>query len=958
MWYDTPMPGKPEGAAISTPLLTTKLYMPPVGPRWVPRPHLIQQLEEGLDLGHPVTLVSAPAGFGKTTLLSDWLRQADRAAAWLSLDEGDNDPTRFLAYVIAALQKIDPVIGQSAQATLQATHPLPMESLLTTLINDIVATAEPFILVLDDYHVIESPAIHKAVSFLLDHMPPLEQGMHLVVATRADPPLPLARLRGRGQLTELHAAELRFTPSEAGVYFNDTMALALSAEHVAALEQRTEGWIVGMQLAALALQGTLSLQGHEDVASFVRAFSGSQRYVLDYLTEEVLIRQPQEIQAFLLQTAILDRLTGPLCDAVRFGTAETPNRSEGAATSVGTAVRFGTAETPNRSEGAATSAGTPVRFGGAETPIRSERSAVTQGAESQKVLEALEAANLFLVPLDEERRWYRYHHLFADILRQRLERERGDLVPELHRRASEWYEREGLIAEAVGHALTCGDFERAAHLIEEAGWATFTRGEMTTILGWIAVLPHHIVRANPKLGVLHAWAMAKSGDLDGAERSLQEFDGDSFRGEATAVRAYIAGVRGDLSQAVELSQRALALLPAENLVVRAIVTQNLGVAYHWSGDPAAAIRALTEAVALSRAAGQSFQTLTAMAILGRAYEMQAALRQATEIYQEALELGTGADRRPAPFACMAYVGMAGILCEWNDLDAAKQSALEGIRLSELGGFVAYQVFGHTLLARVCEAQGDRGSALEQIEQAERLDQRSDYALVTALATELRVRLWLAQGDRLAAARWAQERPLQPAEELDAASEIEQTAVARTLIAQDRTEEALSLLASLLEAAQAAGRMAHVIKIRALQALAFQAQGNDVRALSALEQALSLAAPEGYVRTFVDEGEAMARLLRRALTEGITVDYAARLLAAFGESPQSASPAAQALVEPLTEREMEVLRLIAAGLSNREIGDELVVAVSTVKSHINHIYGKLDVKNRTQAVARARTLGLL
>ncbi|MEJ2733151.1 MAG: LuxR C-terminal-related transcriptional regulator [Anaerolineae bacterium] len=409
---------------------------------------------------------------------------------------------------------------------------------------------------------------------------------------------------------------------------------------------------------------------------------------------------------------------------------------------------------------------------------------------------------------------------------------------------------------------------------------------------------------------------------------------------------------------MELSQRALALLPAENLVVRAIVTQNLGVAYHWSGDPAAAIRALTEAVALSRAAGQSFQTLTAMAILGRAYEMQAALRQAMEIYQEALELGTGADRRPAPFACMAYVGMAGILCEWNDLDAAKQSALEGIRLSELGGFVAYQVFGHTLLARVCEAQGDRGSALEQIEQAERLDQRSDYALVTALATELRVRLWLAQGDRLASARWAQERPLQPAEELDAASEIEQTAVARTLIAQDRTEEALSLLASLLEAAQAAGRTAHVIKIRALQALAFQAQGNDVRALSALEQALSLAAPEGYVRTFVDEGEAMARLLRRALTEGITVDYAARLLAAFGESPQSASPAAQALVEPLTEREMEVLRLIAAGLSNREIGDELVVAVSTVKSHINHIYGKLDVKNRTQAVARARTLGLL
>jgi len=872
--------------------------MPPAGPRLVPRPHLIQQLQEGLQLGHRMTLISAPAGFGKTTLLSDWLRQVDRPVAWFSLDDGDNDPTRFLAYLVAALQKIDPAIGQSAQATLQAAHPLPMEPLLTTLINDIVATSRPFIFVLDDYHVIEAPPIHRALSFLLDYLPPFEQGMHLVVATRADPPLPLARLRGRGQLTELHAADLRFTLNEATAYFNKTMALDLSAEHVAALEQRTEGWIVGMQLAALALQGTLSLQGHENVASFIRAFSGSQRYVLDYLTEEVLIRQPQEIQAFLLQTAILDRLTGSLCDAV------------------------------------------------------------TQGAESKQVLEALEASNLFLMPLDEERCWYRYHHLFADILCQRLEREKGDLVPELHRRASEWYEREGLITEAVGHALTCGDFERAAYLIQEAGWATFTRGEMTTLLGWIAALPHHIVRANPRLSVLHAWTMAKSGDLDGAERSLKEFDGVDFRGEVTAVRAYVAGVRGDLTQAVELSQRALGLLSAENLVVRAIVAQNLGVAYHWSGDPAAAVRALTEAVTLSRAAGQSFQTLTAMAILGRAYEMQAALRQAMEVYQEALELGSDADRRSPPFACMVYVGMAGVLYEWNDLDTAKQYALEGVRLSELGGFIAYQVFGHALLARISEAQGNRGSALESVEQAERLGQGSDYTLVTALATELRVRLWLAQGDLLAAARWAQERHLQPADELDAASEIEQTAVARTLVFLDRPDEALSLLAALLQAAQAAGRMAHVIKVRALQALAFQAQGDDGRALPALEHALSLAAPEGYVRTFVDEGEPMARLLRRALGGGIAPDYAARLVAALGESPPAPSHATQALVEPLTKREMEVLRLVASGLSNREIAQQLVVAVSTVKSHINHLYGKLEVKNRTQAVARARTLGLL
>jgi LuxR family maltose regulon positive regulatory protein len=573
-------------------------------------------------------------------------------------------------------------------------------------------------------------------------------------------------------------------------------------------------------------------------------------------------------------------------------------------------------------------------------------------------LEYLEKNNLFVIPLDNERQWYRYHHLFADLLRQLLQREARDLVPELHRRASGWYERNGLVSEAVSHALAAADLQRAAYLVQEAGWATFTRGEMTTILGWIAVLPHHIVRVNPQLSVLHAWAMAKSGDLDGAERSLQEFDGDGFRGEVTAIRAYVAGVRGDLTQAVELSQRALALLPAENLVVRAIVAQNLGVAYHWSGDPAAAIRALTDAVTLSRAAGQSFQTLTAMAILGRAYEMQAALHQAMETYQEALDLGSGAGKQPAPFTCMAYVGMAGVLYEWNDLDAARQYALEGVRLSELGGFIAYQVFGYALLARISEAQGNRGSALESVEQAERLGQRSDYALVAALATEVRVRLWLAQGNLMTATRWARERQLQPVEGFDAAGEIEQTAVARTLVVLGRPDEALNLLASLLQAAQAAGRTVHVIKVRVLQALAFQAQGDDGRALPALEHALSLAEPEGYVRTFIDEGEPMAKLLRRALAKGIARSYVSKLLATFGESIPEKSPAAQALVEPLTERELEVLRLIAAGLSNREIAEELVVAVSTVKTHINHIYRKLDVESRIQAVTKAQTLDLL
>jgi LuxR family maltose regulon positive regulatory protein len=874
---------------VSTPLLKTKLHIPTIRSELVSRPRLVERLDEGFRRGCKLTLVSAPAGSGKTTLLSEWATQCRQPVAWVTLDEGDNDPFRFFAYLLATLQRIGPDIGQTAQVMLQAPQPPPPESLLTSVINDIADTPQPFILVLDDYHVIEAKPIHEALAFLLDHLP---SQMHLVLTTRADPPLPIARLRGRGQLSELHAADLRFTRNEVTAFLNEVMKLDLSAEHVAALERRTEGWIVGLQMAAL------SIRGRKDISGFVEAFSGSNRFILDYLVEEVLEQQPGDVQEFLLKTSILKRMTAPLCDLI------------------------------------------------------------TDRDDSQSILESLEAANLFLVPLDDERCWYRYHHLFADLLHHHLQREKPDLVPRLHRRASEWYEREGLITEAVGHALTCGDFERAAYLIQEAGWATFTRGEMTTILGWIAALPHHVVWANPQLGVLHAWAMAKSGELDGAEHSLREFDGDGFRGEVTAVRAYVAGVRGDLTQAVELSQRALALLSAENLVVRAIVAQNLGVAYHWNGDPAAAIRALTEAIALSHAAGQSFQTLTAMAILGRAYEMQAALRQAMETYQEALKLGCGGDRRPAPFACMAYVGMASVLYEWNDLDAAKQHALEGVRLSKLGGFIAYQVSGHDLLARVCEAQGDRDSALKNIEQADRLGQGSDYALVTALVTDLRVRLWLAQGNLMAAARWAQERQLQPADELDAASEIEETAVARTLVVQDRLDEALSLLASLLEAAQAAGRTADVIKVRALQALAFQAQGDEGRALSALEHALYLAEPEGYVRTFVDEGEPMARLLCRALAEGIASGYASRLLAAFGESPQATSPAVQGLVEPLTERELVVLRLVACGLSNREIARDLVVAVSTVKSHINHIYGKLGVKSRTQAVARARTLELL
>jgi len=888
---------------VSAPLLKTKLYAPPIRSELVGRPRLTERLDEGLRRGCRLTLLSAPAGYGKTTLLSEWIAQPRLVSrvAWVSLDESDNDPTRFWAYVATALQTVEEGIEQIDQTPIQPPESLSIESALIGLLNQIATVEDPIVLVLDDYHLIGTAAIHEAISFALDNLPPQ---MHLVIATRVDPPLPIPRLRGRGQLTEVYEADLRFTSQEAAEFLNRVMGPDLSEDDVTALERRTEGWIAGLQMAAV------SMRGRDDVSGFVRAFTGSHRYVLDYLGGEVLQRQPEPVRDFLLKTAILDRLTAPLCDTVM--AEESPQEEE---------------------------------------------------PGSQAMLEHLEKNNLFVVPLDDERRWYRYHRLFSDLLRQRLQREKADLVPELHRRASHWYEEQGLTAEAVSHALTSRDYGRSADLIEQAGWSSFTRGEMATILTWIAALPDAVVRSRPQLSVLRAWALAKSGQLDGAELCLREIDSDHHQGEVTAVRAYVAGVRGELPRAVELAHQALERLPEENLLLRAIVAQNLGVAYHWSGNSAAAVRSLSEAVTLSRRASQPFQALTGLAILGRAYEMEGSLRQAMTVYREALDIASEPGSRPVPFASMAYVGRAGVLYERNELEDARRCAVEGIRLSELGGFVAYQVFGRALLARIYEAEGDRQRAENVLDEAERLRKGRDYTLVWALVSELRVRLWLAQGNVAAASQWAQERSLNPGDALDSGREIEQMAVARVLIAQDEPADALELLGWLLEAAEAAGRGASVINVLilealALQTLALEAQGHSDRAMSPLARALSLSEPEGYVRSFVDEGEPMARLLRQALSRGIRPSYVARLLAAFDEEVEPTAPGMESLVEPLTERELEVLRLIVAGLSNPEIADELFIAVSTVKSHVNHIYGKLAVENRVQAANRAQALGLV
>jgi LuxR family maltose regulon positive regulatory protein len=901
---------------MATPILATKLYVPLPQPRGVLRPRLTERLNEGLN--RRLTLICAPAGFGKTTLLSEWLAGQPRPAAWLSLDEGDGDPTRFLAYLVAALRTVAADVGEGVLGVLQSPQPPPIEAILTALLNEVATVPGDLVLILDDYHVIDARPIDNALAFLLDHLPPR---MHLVIATREDPHLPLPRLRARGQLTELRAAELRFTPSEAAEFLNQVMSFDLSAEEITALETRTEGWIAGLQLAAL------SMRGREDVAGFIRAFAGDNRYIVDYLIEEVLQRQPERVRSFLLQTSILERLGGPLCDAVT-------GREDGGV-----------------------------------------------------MLEALERSNLFVVPLDDKRRWYRYHHLFADVLKARSMEEQPDLVPTLHWRASEWYEQNGLPSDAIHHALAAGDFGRTAALIELTARAMLLGRREQTFLGWLRALPDEEVRRRPVLGVYYALALV-SHDLEAGEARLRDaerllddtthtseivvVDEEEFRalpGIAAITRAYYAGAIGDVSGSVRHARRALDLLPEDEPLWRGAAATLLGLAYWTGGDLDEAYLFIANGMENLRMAGDTTQSPSGAFILADIRTAQGRLRDAARIYEQALQLAADHGESTPPGMADLYVGMSELRSEHGDLEAASRYLLRSKELGERGSISENRYRWYVARARIEEARGDLDGALELLDEAERLYIRSPDPDVRPIAA-LKTRVWVRQGRLPEALGWARERGLSVHDALSYLREFEHITLARVLIARydgDRIErslhEAMGLLERLLQAAEEGGRTGSVIEILVLQALAHEARGDISRALAPLERALNLAEPEGYVRVFADEGAPMARLLSEAADRGITPDCTGRLLAAFDAGERKSEgephqPPARSLTEPLSRRELEVLRLIAQGLSNREISERLFIALMTVKGHNRRIFAKLMVGRRTEAVARARELGLL
>jgi LuxR family maltose regulon positive regulatory protein len=902
------------------PFLSSKYRRPSPRPGTVARERLAERRRAAFQSA--LTVLSAPAGFGKTTLLAEWLDAgcADGAAvAWLSLDRRDNDPALFWTYVVTAAQTAVDGVGNAALQLLASSSP-PIDAALAALLNDLDKLSTDLVLVLDDYHLVEAPAVHDGMTFLLEHQPPR---LHIVLAARVDPPLPMAQLRARGRLVEVRAADLRFTPGEAAEYLNGPMNLGLSDDDVAALEGRTEGWIAALQLAAL------SLQGREDVSAFIAGFAGDDRYIVDYLAEEVLVRQPADVRDFLLETSVLERLTGPLCDAVT------------------------------------------GREGGKATLV------------------ALERANLFLVPLDDRRQWYRYHHLFADVLRAHLLDERPAQVAELHRRASAWFGAHDDTPQAISHAQAGGDTSRAADLMELAMPEMRRDRRQAEVARWLRTLPDDALRDRPVLGVAFVGALAQALDfdtvgerLDRIEASLRSADGtwpeqpppqvivvdqENYRSLPAHIemyRAALALATADLDGTITHARQALSLAPPDDGLARAAAGALAGLASWSTGDLSGAHAAYTESVAGLTRLGFRADVLGCTITLGDIRRTQGQLAAALRTYQQALDLTASAPGiEPLRGTADMHIGLAGVLLERNDLGAARAHLATSQRLGDHNGLPQNPYRWRVVMARLREAEGDLDGALALLDEAERV-YAGDYAPNVQPVPAVRARLRLRRGELAQAEEWARERQLAAEDSPSYAREYEHLTLARLLIARHRVEpdarelgNALALLDRLLAAAERGGRGASVIEVLVLQALAHEVGRSALAALAPLHRAVTLAQPEGYVRLFADEGTPMAALLKALRKQPAAPAYVTRLLAVTTtDGTHASSP--QQLVDALSERELDVLRLLGGDLGGPEIARELSVSLNTVRSHTKNIYAKLGVTSRRAAVRQARDLNLI
>lgn len=934
------------------PVLGSKLRMPVARRELVDRPRLTQR-----ETSRPrLLLVSAPAGFGKTTVLTQWLTRwgnehaepSSARVAWLSLDAGDNDPRRFLTHLVASVQTAVPDTIVEAAALAGADGEVPAEVILTALVNELDTADAEVVLALDDYHLIEETAVHDAVVFLLDHLPPQ---VTLAIATRADPPLPLPRLRVRAELWEIRAADLRFTPAEAEVFLRRIMGLEVTADQVAALDARTEGWIAGLQLAAL------SLRGHDQPETFIDAFTGSHRFVVDYLVEEVLGHQPAEIRKFLLDTAPLDRMTGPLCDAL------------------------------------------------------------TGRHDGQQTLELLERENLFVVPLDDQRMWFRYHHLFADALRARLAGERGARATALHRAASHWYAGAGLLDDAIAHANVGGDAEAAADLVEAALPAARRHRRDRVIGAWLRALPPDVISRRPVLSIQLAWLRLVEGDLEGLERCLQDAERalatmsvggrvsavddqvmaattSTARGTATGgddplamlpawiaiYRASAAQARGDVVETANQARRALELAGPEDHFARGGAAGFLGLAAWAEGDLEVAVDTFGQAVASLRAAGDVSEFSGAV-VLGEMLLARGRPAEARKQYEDTLRTARTRPGVPVSATGDLLVGLADVLREQGLLDAAEEHLAAAAALGETGLLTENRHRWHLVRAGLLRARGDLDLALAELQQAAAAYLPGffpDIHPVVALVARLRI----AQGRLADAWDWARAQRVTTSDELTYLAEFNQLTLARLLVAEHRSstrsgdsstrsadlEAVIGLLDRIIPAAQAAGREASVIDARLVKALAHDVVGDREQALADLDAALVEGVPAGCVRLFLDEGPAMFELLQAASARtapgtGSEVAELARTVLGAGAAANppdrgADTPAGSSLREALSEREMEVLRLLATELSGPQIARRLYLSINTFRTHTRHIFTKLDVQTRRAAVARAEQFGML